>query len=176
VSGVRPRLVLVGPPGVGKTSVGSVLASRLGLRLRDTDADIAAETGQPVADVFIDHGEERVRELEHAAVRRALAEHDGVLAVGSGAVESPQVRDLLAGQPVVFLDVTIADAARRSGLDTLRPVHLGNVRSQLKHLLDARRPLYSAIARVTVATDGLSIDEVADAVLAAEAPGSAHAG
>lgn len=166
-----PRLVLVGPPGAGKTAVGTVLAQRLGVGLRDTDADIAAAAGQPVADLFVDHGEQHVRTLESDAVRAALAAHDGILSVGSGAVESANVRELLRGHRVVFLDVGIADAARRSGLDTVRPVHLGNVRAQLKQLLDARRPLYLDVASATVSTDGRSVDEVADDVLAVAQPG-----
>jgi len=163
-----PRLVLVGPPGAGKTAVGTVLAQRLGVGLRDTDADIGTTAGQPVADIFVDRGEQHVRMLERDAVRAALAQHDGVLCVGSGAVESADVRELLRGHRVVFLDVGIADAARRSGLDTVRPVHLGNVRAQLKQLLDARRPLYVDVATATVRTDGRSVDEVADDVLAAD--------
>jgi shikimate kinase len=170
VSSSRPRLVLIGPPGVGKTAVGTLLAQRLGVGLRETDADIEAVAGQPVADVFVDHGEQQVRKLETDAVRAALAEHDGVLCVGSGAVESADVRHLLRGHRVVFLDVGIADAARRSGLDTIRPVHLGNVRAQLKQLLDARRPLYVEVAAITVSTDGRSVDEVADDILARAQP------
>jgi shikimate kinase len=150
--------------------VGTVLAQRLGVGLRDTDADIAAAAGQPVADIFVDHGEQHVRVLESDAVRAALAEHDGVLCVGSGAIESADVRALLRGHRVVFLDVGIADAARRSGLDIVRPVHLGNVRAQLKRLLEARRPLYVDVATATVETDGRSIDEVADDVLAVDQP------
>lgn len=177
MSPARPRLVLVGPPGAGKTSVGALLAARLEVGLRETDADLEAATGQSLADLFVDLGEQQVRMLEIAAVRAALDEHDGVLGVGSGAVESSQVRELLAGQRVVFLDVGSADAARRSGLDTVRPVHLGNVRAQLKQLLDARRALYRDVASATVSTDGRSIQEVADDVLAAvEAGDRAHAG
>jgi shikimate kinase len=168
--------VLVGAPGSGKTTVGRALAERLGVGFRDTDDDVAAVAGQPVADILVDHGAGRVRELELGAVQRALDEHDGVLGVGSGAVEVPRVRELLAGHRVVFLDVGVADAARRTGMDTVRPVHLGNVRAQLKQLLDARRPLYVEVATSTVATDGCSIDEVVAAALAAEPTGNAHAG
>lgn len=161
----RPKLVLVGPPGAGKSSVGAVLANRLGVGLRQTDDDVEAAAAQPMGDFIVDHGEEQLRTLEAEAVRAALSEHDGILCIGSGAVESERVRALLAGHCVVFLDVGIADAARRNGLDTVRPVHLGNVRSQLKQLLDARRPLYQQVASITVSTDGRGIDEIADDVL-----------
>jgi len=160
-------LVLVGPPGAGKSSVGSVLAQRLGTTLRETDDDVAAAAGQSIGDVFVDHGEQRVRELEATAVQTALGDHDGVLAVGSGAVDAPGVRKLLAGRRVVFLDVGVADASRRSGLDTSRPFQLGNVRAQLRQLLDARRPVYAGVATLTVSTEGRTVDEVADLVLAA---------
>jgi shikimate kinase len=168
--------VLVGAPGSGKTTVGRALAGRLGVAFRDTDDDVAARAGQAVADILVDHGAGRVQELELGAVQRALDEHDGVLGVGSGAVEIPRVRELLAAHRVIFLDVGVADAARRTGMDTVRPVHLGNVRAQLKQLLDARRPLYAEVATATVVTDGCSVDEVVAAALAAEPAGNAHAG
>lgn len=166
-----PVLVLVGPPAVGKSSVAAVLARRHGLSVHETDEAVAAAAGQPVAEIFVDHGEQRFRELEVEAVTEALATQDGIVCLGSGAVQSPRVRELLAGHRVVLLDVGIADAARRSGLDGVRPFQLGNVRGRLKQLLDERRPLYTAVADATVATDGLSVDEVADAVWTTVEPG-----
>ncbi len=163
-SASRPELVLVGPPGAGKSSVGALLARRWGTDLRDTDADIESTVGKPIAEIFVDEGEGFFRELEGHAVERALEEHVGVLALGGGAVTSDHVRALLVGHQVAFLDVGLADAASRVGLGVTRPLLLGNVRSQLKALLDARRPLYQEVATVTVSTDGLTVDEVADAV------------
>lgn len=160
----RPRLVIVGPPGAGKTSVGTALAARWGVELRDTDADIAAAAGKPVSDIFVDDGEATFRHMEAKVVAESLDNHDGIVALGGGAVVDPGTRKLLTGQRVVFLDVGLADAASRVGLGTTRPLLLGNVRTQLKNLLDARRPLYREVAWVTVATDGLSVDDVADAV------------
>jgi shikimate kinase len=172
-----PRLVLVGAPGAGKTSVGALVAARLGVSLRETDDDVETVAGQPLADVLVDHGEQRVRTLETAAVRAGLDEHDGVLGVGSGAVESAEVRELLSGRCVVFLDVGSADAARRLGLDMVRPVQLGNVRARHRQLLEARRPLYVDVALATVSTDGRSIEEVAEDVIAVVEEGErAHAG
>jgi shikimate kinase len=77
-----PVLVLVGPPGAGKSTVGRLLADRLGVPFRDTDADVVEVAGKPIAEVFIDDGEEHFRALESAAVLRALAEHSGVLSLG----------------------------------------------------------------------------------------------
>ena len=161
-----PRVVLVGPPGAGKTTVGTRLARRWDVEFRDTDADVESAAGKQVAEIFVDDGETRFRELEVAAVATALAEHPGVLALGGGAVTSPTVRAALRGHYVAFLDVGLAEAATRVGLGTTRPLLLGNVRSQLKALLDARRPLYTEVASVTVVTDGMDVDDVVEAVAA----------
>ena len=164
-STARPSVVLVGAPGAGKSTVGALVADRLGVALRDTDAEIESRTGSTVADLFIDAGEAHFRALEQETVLDSLSTADGVLALGGGAVTSARVRGALAGHRTVFLDVGVAEAARRVGLATARPLLLGNVRGQLKALLDARRPLYQEVAWRTVATDGRSAAEVADEVV-----------
>jgi shikimate kinase len=160
----RPLAVLVGPMGAGKSTVGAELAARWGVDLRDTDADVEAVAGKTVSDVFVDDGEDAFRALERVAVARALAEHPGVVAVGGGAVMAAETRAALVGHRVVFLDVGLSDAAGRIGLGVTRPLLLGNVRGQLKALLDARRPLYDEVATVRVLTDGRTVAEVADEV------------
>lgn len=162
-----PAVVLVGPPGAGKTTVGALLAAQLGVTLRDTDADVEAVTGQSVADIFLTDGEARFRELEAAAVARAVAEHRGVLALGGGAVLNPDTRALLRGLPVAFLDVALADAVHRVGLDVARPLLAVNPRKQWRTLMEARRPLYTEVARTVVDTEGRAPEEVARAVLSA---------
>ena len=144
-----PVLVLVGPPAAGKTTVGRLLAERLGVGFRDTDDDWSwPPAGKPVADIFVDDGEEAFRALEAAAVAAALAGHDGVLALGGGAVLAAETRRLLAGHPVVFLAAGVPAAAARVGLNRDRPLLLGNPRQQLRALLDARLPLYREVAAV----------------------------
>ncbi|PJE95042.1 shikimate kinase [Streptomyces carminius] len=160
-----PAVVLVGPPGAGKTTVGTVLARRLGVALRDTDADIEAAAGRPIPDIFVQDGEEHFRELERRAVRAAVTGHDGVVSLGGGAVLDAGTRALLAGLPVVFLDVALADAVRRVGLDAPRPLLAVNPRQQWRTLMEQRRPLYTEVARATVTTAGRDPEEVAQAVL-----------
>ncbi|GAA2481016.1 shikimate kinase [Streptomyces thermolineatus] len=160
-----PVAVLVGPPGAGKSTVGRILAARLGADYRDTDADIEAGAGRTVPEIFVDEGEPYFRELERRAVHTALAEHTGVLSLGGGAVMDDGTRALLAGRPVVFLDVALADAVRRVGLDAPRPLLAVNPRQRWRELMEARRPLYTEVARAVVSTDGLDPEQVADAVL-----------
>ncbi|MYZ37874.1 MULTISPECIES: shikimate kinase [unclassified Streptomyces] len=160
-----PVVVLVGPMGVGKTTVGELLAERLGTGFRDSDADIVAAQDKPVSDIFIESGEEYFRELERAAVRTAVAEHPGVLALGGGAVLDASTRELLTGLPVVYLSVEVGEAVKRVGLNTARPLLVVNPRKQWKELMDARRHHYTDVARVVVATDDRTPEEVADAVL-----------
>jgi shikimate kinase len=165
--GTGPRVVLVGPMGAGKSTVGRLLAQRWDVSFRDTDDDVEQAEGRTISEIFVDDGEERFRALERAAVARAVAEHEGVLAVGGGAVMAEETRALLAGRRVVFLRVGLTDAAARVGLGASRPLLLGNVRGTMKALLDQRAPVYESVAVVVVDTDGRTPDEVADAVVEA---------
>ncbi|MFD3357129.1 shikimate kinase [Streptomyces fradiae] len=160
-----PLVVLVGPMGSGKSTVGTLLAERLGVPYRDTDADIVAAEGREISDIFIEDGEPRFRELERAAVRAALAGHTGVLALGGGAVLDDGTRARLAGLPVVYLSMDVEEAVRRVGLGAARPLLAVNPRRRWRELMEARRHLYTEVARATVATDDRTPDEVADAVL-----------
>lgn len=160
-----PAVVLVGPPGAGKTTVGRLLAERLGVPYRDTDADIEATAGKAIPDIFVDDGEPHFRALERAAVAAALAAHDGVLSLGGGAVMDEGTRALLRGKAVVFLDVSLHDAVHRVGLDAPRPLLAVNPRQRWRELMEQRRPLYTEVARTVVATADRDPGQVADAVL-----------
>ena len=163
---MAPRAVLVGPMGAGKTTVGRILAERWGVAMRDTDADVEASIGKTVQDVFVDEGEEAFRALEKQAVATALAEHDGVLSLGAGAVLDPDTRAALTGRPVVFLRVGLADASRQVGLGQGRPLLLGNVRSRIRTLLEERTPVYESVATLVVETDGRTPAEIAAEIAA----------
>jgi shikimate kinase len=162
---VPPRVVLVGPAGAGKSTVGAVLAQRLGVDLRDTDAAVEESAGARVAEVFAREGEAGFRRRERAAVADALASHDGVLSLGGGAVLDPATRADLAGLPVVLLEVSWETAAPRLHAGAGRPLLAGDPQARWTALLTARRPLYSEVAALAVDTDGLSPAEVADRVL-----------
>lgn len=165
---LRPTLVIVGPPGAGKTTVGKVLARRLDVGFTDVDALIVARAGKSIADMFLHDGEDAFRALEREVVAEALGSVDGVLALGGGSVLAEQTRAALRGHRVVLLTVGLADGLRRTGMSTARPLLAGvNPRATFKALLDARAPLYREVATVEVDTARRSANQVARAVLLA---------
>lgn len=159
------RIVLVGPMGVGKSTVGRLLAERLGVGYRDTDDDIVAAQGRTIAEIFVDEGEAAFRAIEKQAVRAALAGHEGVLALGGGAVLDADTRALLAGERVVYLSMDVEEAVRRTGLNAARPLLAVNPRKQWRELMEARRHLYEEVATAVVATDGRTPEEVTRSAL-----------
>jgi shikimate kinase len=147
-----PVVILIGPPGAGKSTVGALLAGLLGVSFTDTDTEIEAVAGKPVGDIFVEDGEPVFRDLERAAVAHVIASADGVVAVGGGAVLEPRV---------VSLETGFAAAAKRVGLSQARPLLIGNPRATLKALLDQRLPVYQQLAWMTVSTDEQDAEQVA---------------
>ncbi|UXY32516.1 shikimate kinase [Streptomyces sp. HUAS TT20] len=153
--------------GVGKSTVGQLLAERLGVGYRDTDEDIVAAEGRAIADIFVEDGESAFRAIEKRAVHTALAEHQGVLALGGGAVLDEDTRALLAGNRVVYLSMDVEEAVKRTGLNVARPLLAVNPRKQWRELMEARRHLYEGVATAVVSTDGRTPEEVTRAALEA---------
>lgn len=166
---MAPRCVLIGPPGAGKSTVGKALAQRLALEFRDTDIDVAERAGKSIPEIFLEDGEPVFRQIEAVVVANALKDHDGVLALGGGAVMSAEtaqrVRD--SGATVVFLDVSITHAAPRIGFNRDRPLLLVNPRNQWVQLMNLRRSTYESLATRIVNTDGKTPDQVADEIVEA---------
>ena len=162
---MSPVLVLIGAPGSGKSAVGAVVAEKLDLGFRDTDKDTEAAAEMSIPDIFIAEGEEGFRSRERSAVAAALADHQGVLAIGGGAVLDADTRADLAGLPVVWLQVGATEAAKRAGISGPRPLLLGNVRTTWLSQLKQREPLYRELATHEVGTDGRTIDDVAHEVV-----------
>lgn len=151
---MAPKAVLVGLPGSGKSTIGRRLAKALGVGLLDTDVAIEQRTGRSIADIFATDGEQEFRRIEEDVVRAALADHDGVLSLGGGAVTSPGVRAALAGHTVVYLEISAAEGVRRTGGNTVRPLLAGPDRAEKYRALMAKRaPLYRRVATMRVDTN-----------------------
>ena len=151
---MAPKAVLVGLPGSGKSTIGRRLAKALGVGLLDTDAAIEEQTGRSIAEIFATDGEQEFRRLEEQAVCAALADHDGVVSLGGGAVTTPGVREALAGHTVVYLEIGAREGVRRTGGNTARPLLAGGDRAEKYRALMAERvPLYRRVATIRVDTN-----------------------
>lgn len=151
---MAPKAVLVGLPGSGKSTIGRRLAKALGVTLIDTDAVIEQRTGRSIAEIFATDGESGFRHIEEQVIREALETHDGVVSLGGGAVTTPGVRAALAGQTVVYLEISADEGVRRTGGNTVRPLLAGPDRAEkYRTLVDERVPLYRRVATLRVNTN-----------------------
>lgn len=161
---MAPRVILIGPPGAGKTTIGEVLSQNLGVNFSDSDQMIEDEEKRSISEIFVDQGEKYFREIEKRVVLNAIRNADGVLALGGGAPLSEDVQSALksAKVPVVYLEVSLATAAPRIGFNRDRPLLLGNPRAQWNELLEVRRPIYEDVASKIVNVDQGTPSEISD--------------
>src|SRR6478736_1245576 len=151
---MAPRAVLMGMPGAGKSTVGRRLARAMGVTLLDTDTKIVETTGRTIADIFSNDGEKEFRRIEEEVVRAALAEHDGIVSLGGGAITSPGVQEALVGHTVIFLEISAAEGIRRTTGGTVRPLLAGpDPARKYRDLMSQRVPLYRRVATIRVNTN-----------------------
>jgi shikimate kinase len=160
------KIVLIGPPGAGKTSIGKALSKELELAFIDSDAEIERISGKTISEIFVDQGETVFRKTEVETVTRILAEFEGVVALGGGAPINPEIQKVLLNSeyPVIFIDVSISQAANRIGFNKDRPLLMINPRQQWLHLMSERRPIYEKLATITVSSDNSKPAEVAKTI------------
>jgi shikimate kinase len=162
-----PHLILIGPPGCGKSTVGAALAQKLTIDFIDTDVAIESSYGHKISDIFVDKGEEFFRDLEFKVLDQSLMKEDCVLSLGGGAPIAQRAQEILktAKAPIFFLDVSLAVAAPRVGFNRDRPLLLGNPRAQWQSLAETRRPIYESLASFVIKVDAMSVEEVVDAIV-----------
>lgn len=164
---MTPRIILIGPPGAGKTSIGRALAKAMHVDFADTDTLIEGDQGKSVSHIFVEDGEPHFREVEARVCLEALQKFQGVLSLGGGSVLTPSVAEAIAASDseIIFLDVSLAVAAPRIGFNRDRPLLLNNPRQQWQRLLDARRPVYESLATIKIDVQDRSVNQIVKEIL-----------
>jgi len=159
---MAPRVILIGPMGSGKTTIGSLLAQKLGISFRDTDQLIEEQEAKTVSQIFLDQGEDAFRAIEKRVLREELLTDGTVLSLGGGAPISIDAQSALRAiaSHIIFLDISLSTVAPRIGFNRDRPLLLNNPRGQWQTLMEARRPIYEAIADATINVDDKSEEEI----------------
>lgn len=161
------RIVLIGPPGAGKSTVGKALADHLSLEFLDTDALIEQSTGKSITDIFVVDGEPIFRAIELEILASVLKSEGAVVGLGGGAPISDEAQALISKSDshVIFLDVSLSTAAPRVGFNRDRPLLLGNPRAQWQALSDQRRPIYELLADQVIKVDDMEISAIVSAIV-----------
>ena len=164
---MAPRLVLIGPMGAGKTTVGREIAAQLGCEFADTDALIEVDQGKTVSEIFVEDGEPHFRLVEESIVIDALIAQTGVLSLGGGAVMNDEVQKALkiSTAKKVFLDISLAAVAPRVGFDNARPLLMVNPRQKWAELMNFRRPTYEALADISIDVSEKSVSEISSKII-----------
>lgn len=160
-------IVLIGPPGSGKSTVGKALARRLNCAFFDTDSMIEAKSQKKIGEIFVDQGEDAFRNLEHIVLQEVLHVPNCVISLGGGAPIKDQSQALITKSNVfvVFLDISLASAAPRVGFNRDRPLLLGNPRAQWQALNEIRRPIYESLATMSMKVDDMSIEDIVSEIV-----------
>lgn len=162
------QIILIGPPGAGKSTIGNSLAKKMKVKFADTDALIEAKLGKKISDIFVDLGEPAFRTEEMIVLAEVLKSDNGVLSLGGGAPISVQAQELIrnGGATVIFLDISLGKVAARVGFNRDRPLLLGNPRAQWNELMSSRRPIYESLATAVVSVDDRTVNQICADILA----------
>lgn len=156
------KIIFIGPPGSGKSSVGKEVAAILKLSHIDTDQLIEEKSGKRISDIFLDDGEPAFRRMEREIVLEVLQQDNCVISLGGGSVIDSEVADKLRVEPnVIYLEVSISNAAPRVGFNAERPLLVANPRQQWLKLMEDRKPIYEGLGRKRISTDNRKPREIA---------------
>jgi shikimate kinase len=157
-----PNIILIGPPGAGKSSIGKQLSKALQVSFTDTDERIENSAGKKISDIFLEDGEASFREIEKRIVLMEISRQNGILSLGGGAILDQDVANTLESVKgrVIYLEVSISSAAPRVGFNKERPLLSINPRQQWIALMEKRKPIYERVSGFKVVTDSKKPGEV----------------